>query len=208
MTDTSCSLDSFDSTNVNLIVEGTKYKIHRFFLSRDSPVLREMFSKPKEQAAGREPEWTLSDVTKSELEHLLWVYYNPSINSYSANLNIAVWRDVLKLADMWQMYRIQRIARGHILGYQNLDPIEKIKLCEDCRYDAKDAYIKVCTREEASTSTEFQVLGIDLVLLIMQIRERIIGNRRESERTEEDIVVDIIGREPDMPYAMLNPEYC
>ncbi|KAJ7861716.1 hypothetical protein B0H14DRAFT_2741694 [Mycena olivaceomarginata] len=170
--DTSCSLDSFDSANVNLIVEGTKYKIHRFFLSRDSPVLREMFSKPKEQGAGREPEWTLSDVTKSELEHLLWVYYNPSINSHSAN--IAVWRD----------------------------------LCEDCRYNAKDAYIKVCTREEALTSTDFQVLGIDLVLLIMQIRERIIGNRRESERTEEDIVVDMIGIEPDGLYAVPNPEYC
>jgi hypothetical protein len=109
---------------------------------------------------------------------------------------------------MWQMYRIQCIARGHILGYENLDPIEKIKLCEDCRYNAKDAYIKVCTREEALTSTDFQVLGIDLVLLIMQIRERIIGNRRESERTEEDIVVDMIGIEPDGLYAVPNPEYC
>jgi hypothetical protein len=108
------------------------------------------------------------------------------------------------------MYRIQSIARGHILGYRNLDPIEEIKLCEDCRYDAKDAYIKVCTREEALTSTEFQVLGMDLVLLIMQIRERIIANRRgsESECTEEDIVVDMIGRGPNRPYALPNPDYC
>lgn len=110
---------------------------------------------------------------------------------------------------MWQMYRIQCLARGHILRYKNLDPIEEIKLCEDCRYDAKDAYIKVCTREEALTSTEFQVLGMDLVLLIMQIRERIIANRRGSESArEEDIVVDMIGREPVRPNTLPHPEYC
>lgn len=85
-----CSLDSFDSATVNLIVgslgilissgteqiqvEGNQYTVPRFFLIRDSPVLCEMFSTPTDTV--REA-WTLAGVTREELEHLLWVYYNP-----------------------------------------------------------------------------------------------------------------------------------
>ncbi|KAJ7506944.1 hypothetical protein B0H11DRAFT_1969596 [Mycena galericulata] len=192
-----CSLDSFDAGTVNLIVEGKEYKVNRFFLNRDSPVLREMFSSPVDTT---EPAWTLSGVTKEELEHLLWIYYNPSIEHYWAPT--AVWRDILKLADMWQMTGIKYIALNH-LSRAKFDPIEKIKLCERDdvgRYQAREAYIQVCTREEPLTSTEFQALGMDPVLRIMQIRERILANRhsREGQETlsEEDIVDDTIGRWP------------
>ncbi|KAF7366278.1 BTB domain-containing protein [Mycena sanguinolenta] len=71
------SLDSLNSAIVNLSVEGTQYRVDRFFLDRDSPVLREMFSRPMEIAVDEEPVWILSDVTKEEFENLLWIYYNP-----------------------------------------------------------------------------------------------------------------------------------
>ncbi|KAJ7174668.1 hypothetical protein C8R46DRAFT_1081547 [Mycena filopes] len=74
------SLDSFDASTVDLIVEGNKYTVHRFFLDRDSPVLREMFKSPPATEGGA-PSWTLSGVTKIEFEHLLWMYYNPWINT-------------------------------------------------------------------------------------------------------------------------------
>jgi hypothetical protein len=84
-------LDSFDSSNVKVIVsplwvftpsgvdesqvEGQQYTIHRLFLVRDSPVLREMFSRAVDTSG--EPVYTLAGVTKDEFEHLLWLYYNP-----------------------------------------------------------------------------------------------------------------------------------
>ncbi|KAF8201919.1 hypothetical protein K438DRAFT_1525081, partial [Mycena galopus ATCC 62051] len=123
----------------------------------------------------------LSGVTKEEFENLLWVYYNPTIDHYYAHID--VWRNILKLADMWKMTGIERLAASHLLRGK-VDDIEKIKLCEraSCgRYEARDAYIKVCTREESLNATEFQMLGMDLVLLIMQIRERILTSRQGSE---------------------------
>jgi len=195
-----CSLDSFDVGTVNLIVEGKQYRVNSFFLNRDSPVLREMFLAPREPS-DTEPAWTLSGVTKEELEHLLWLYYNSSIEEYWAPST--VWHDILKLADMWQMTGIKYIALDHLRGAK-FDPIEKIKHCERNsigRYEARDAYIWVCTREESLTPTEFQTLGMDLVLLIMQIRERIIANRRpakgEETAREKDIVDAMIGMAPD-----------
>ncbi|KAF7342187.1 BTB domain-containing protein [Mycena venus] len=203
--DSSSFLDSFDATNIRVIVEGNQYTIHRFFLSRDSPVLREMFSAPLE-VAQEDATYTLSGVTKEEFEHLLWVYYNPSIDYYLAP--IAVWRDILKLAEMWKMTRVGHIAQKHLRSAP-LDPIEKIKLCERDRYEAREAYIQVCTRKEGLSVTEFQALGMDLVLLIMQIRERIIANRQGPEVADEAAIVeDMIGRPSPQILVATPVEYC
>ncbi|KAJ6584088.1 hypothetical protein DFH09DRAFT_1275110 [Mycena vulgaris] len=109
------------------------------------------------------------------------------------------------------MTQIKNMALRH-LGRAKLDAIEKIKLCEYDylgRYGARDAYIEVCTREQPLTPMEFQALGMDLVLLIMQIRERIITNRRAEEKLlEENIVDEAIGREPSRLCPGPGPAYC
>ncbi|KAJ6449789.1 hypothetical protein C8R45DRAFT_849494 [Mycena sanguinolenta] len=169
-----------------------------------------------ETVPGEEPVWTLTEVTKEEFENLLWVYYNPWVPTCSHIENyyapVAVWRNLLKLAELWEMDQIQRTALNHLVRAEQ-SAIEKIKLCGRPylgRYRARDAYIKICTREEALSPTEFQELGMDLVLLIMQIRERILVNRQGVERVkEEDIVDDMIGRWPDQRGpAAPDPEYC
>jgi hypothetical protein len=104
------------------------------------------------------------------------------------------------------MVAIKNMALSH-LQRARLNPIEKIKLCEreDLeRYESRKAYIQVCTREESLSAAEFQGLGMDSVLLIMQIRERIIANRRLDKQemlSEEGIVDDVIGRHP--PYSVM-----
>ncbi|KAF8204191.1 hypothetical protein K438DRAFT_1757454 [Mycena galopus ATCC 62051] len=208
-------LDSFDATNVRLIekqIEGKAYKIHRFFLFRDSPVLREMPPDPVESfepvAPGDDLDltYTLRGVSKEEFEHLLWLYYNPSIEYYLAP--IAVWRDILKLAEMWKMTRVVYIAQKHLRNAE-IDPIEIIKLCERDHHAAREAYIQIGTRKESLSATEFQTLGMDLVLLIMQIRERIIANRGASaaESLDEGKIVDgVINPEP--PRLCEPPGYC
>ncbi|KAJ7253897.1 hypothetical protein C8J57DRAFT_1722280 [Mycena rebaudengoi] len=121
--------------------------------------------------------YTLQGVTKGELENLLWVYYNHDLESYYAPI-------------------IVTLALNH-LGRAELDAIEKIKFCERDdlgRWQARDAYIEICTREWPLTSAEFQALGMDIVLLIMQIRERIIANRRAEARLRAAVRTDV-GRE-------------
>ncbi|KAJ7651368.1 hypothetical protein FB45DRAFT_859923 [Roridomyces roridus] len=186
-----CKLDAFRSGSrfVDVIVEGNPYKIDRFFLERDSHVLKEMFS--SETTAH-----TLSGVTKAELEHLLWIYYNPRLDDYWAP--ISVWRDALKLADMWEMTQIRYLALSH-LKRAKMDIIDRIKLCERedvVTCEARDAYLAICTREQPLTPTEFQALGMDSVLRIMQIRERIMasrGSQSGNQPAAESIIDDVIG---------------
>ncbi|KAJ6601787.1 hypothetical protein DFH09DRAFT_1069339 [Mycena vulgaris] len=193
-----CSLDSFNASTVTLIVEGKQYRVNSFFLGRDSPVLREMFWPPREIDSDTEPE--------SRTESFIGEYWAPS----------AVWRDILKLASMWQMTRIKYIALSH-LRRAKLDPIEKIKdyECDHVAcYEARDASLQVCTREESLTPAELQALGMNLVLLIMQIRERVIANRQPAEGKEkssdEDIVDAMIGRESPsiVPERLDDGTYC
>ncbi|KAK7042140.1 BTB domain-containing protein [Favolaschia claudopus] len=198
------SLDSFDSRTVKVAVEGQEYRINTHFLSRDSPVLREMFGGPEVDVP--EPAYTLDGVTKEELENLLWLYYNP----YIGLAHVSVWRNILKLAEKWQMDRVRGIALGHLLRGK-LDAAEKIRLCESVgRWQAQDAYVQICTRAEPLSAAEFQVLGMEPVLLIMQIRERLIVNRQDSTqaRRVEDIVDDVIGMPPEEAVAMREEDYC
>ncbi|KAJ7721604.1 hypothetical protein B0H16DRAFT_1896401 [Mycena metata] len=196
--ETTFSLESSSLTGtVTVIVEGQEYKVHSYFLCRDSPVLREMFQSPVETL---QPRWPLDNVTKSEFEHLLWIYYNPLLDYYSAPLD--TWRDVLKLADMWKMKRATDLALGKLMRPGRLNSKELIALCErddlkNYRWRAREAYIEICTRAEPLTPEEFQAFGMDAVLLIMQIRERIVANRHSTDLEkprEEDIVDDVIGR--------------
>jgi hypothetical protein len=127
---------------------------------------------------------------------------------------MATWRDILKLAEMWKMTQIQNLAINHLLSATPLGPIERIMLCERdgwcTRYDAKAAYVEVCAREEPLTAAEFQVLSMDVVLLIMQMRERILVNRHQpgTEKRDEDIVEDIIGPAPARICRVPPPDEC
>jgi hypothetical protein len=52
------------------------FRVHEYFLHRDSPVLRDMA--PIEIAPdGPEPIFHLDGVKSKDFEHLLWLYYNP-----------------------------------------------------------------------------------------------------------------------------------
>ncbi|KAJ7041545.1 hypothetical protein C8F04DRAFT_1177010 [Mycena alexandri] len=198
--ETNFSLKSLGSLTrtVKVIVEGQKYKVDSYILCCDSPVLRETFHRPFEGPG--EPDYSLDNVTKSELEHLLWVYYNLLLDHYSAPLD--TWRDFLKLADMWKMTRAKDFALEKLMRPGRLNSKELIALCKrddlkGYRWHAREAYIEICTRAEPLTPAEFQAFGMDAVLLIMQIRECIVANRHSADLEkprEEDIVDNVIGR--------------
>jgi hypothetical protein len=70
--------DSLDKPVVNQVA-GTVFRVHKYFLERESEYFREGFEAAGPQEDGRSDQaaFRLDDVTISEFERLLWVFYNP-----------------------------------------------------------------------------------------------------------------------------------
>ncbi|KAF7342339.1 BTB domain-containing protein [Mycena venus] len=169
-------------------VENVLFRVHEYFLHRDSPVLRDMM--PLEIAPnGPEPIFHLDGVRSKDFEQLLWLYYNPAVTTYDAPKT--TWRAILKLADRWEMDNIKKIALGNLLKAADLDPLERIMLCERgdlSRDQATDAYISVCTREAPLTVEELKSLSTEVILMITTAREQIIALRGNAEQSAVDVV--------------------
>ncbi|KAJ7473518.1 hypothetical protein FB451DRAFT_1249449 [Mycena latifolia] len=169
-------------------VENVLFRVHEYFLHRDSPVLRDMM--PLEIAPnGPEPIFHLDGVSSKDFEHLLWLYYNPAVTVYDAPTN--TWRSILRLADRWEMENIKKIALGNILKAKDLDDIETIMLCERedlSRDQATEAYISVCTREAPLTIEELKKLSTEVILIITSAREQIIALRGNVEQSAVEVV--------------------
>ncbi|KAJ7200921.1 hypothetical protein B0H12DRAFT_541176 [Mycena haematopus] len=168
--------------------ENVLFRVHQYFLHRDSPVLRDMM--PLEIAPnGPEPIFHLDGVRSKDFEQLLWLYYNPAVTAYDAPKN--TWRAILKLADLWEMENIKKIALDNLLKSGDLDPLERIMLCERgdlSRDQATEAYINVCTREAPLTMAELKTLSTEVILIITSAREQIIALRENAEQSAVNIV--------------------
>ncbi|KAJ7620256.1 hypothetical protein FB45DRAFT_929816 [Roridomyces roridus] len=168
--------------------ENVLFRVHEYFLHRDSPVLRDMMHF-EISPNGPEPIFHLDGVSSKDFEQLLWLYYNPAVTVYDAPKN--TWHAILRLADRWEMENIKKIALGNLLKATDLDPLEKIMLCERedlSREQAKDAYAIVCTREAPLTVGELDMLSTEVISIITTARERIIALRGNAEQSTVDVV--------------------
>ncbi|KAJ6481506.1 hypothetical protein C8R47DRAFT_982397, partial [Mycena vitilis] len=163
------------------------FRVHEYFLHRDSPVLRDMMHF-EISPDGPEPIYHLDGVSSKDFEHLLWLYYNPTVVTYDAPTN--TWRAILRLADRWEMDNIKKIALGNLLK-ADLDPLERITLCERedlSRDQATNAYVRLCTREAPLTVEELKMLSTEVILIITSAREQIIALRGNAEQAAVDVV--------------------
>ncbi|KAK7042047.1 BTB domain-containing protein [Favolaschia claudopus] len=168
--------------------ENVLFRVHEYFLHRDSPVLRDMM--PLEIAPnGPEPIFHLDGVRSKDFEQLLWLYYNPAVTAYDAPKT--TWRAILRLADRWEMENIKKIALGNLLKAVDLEALERIMLCERTdlsRDQATEAYISVCTREAPLSIEELKTLSTEVILIITSAREQIIALRGNAEQSAVDVV--------------------
>ncbi|CAK5266680.1 unnamed protein product [Mycena citricolor] len=174
-----------------LEAENVLFRVHEHFLHRDSPVLRDLV--PTEISnTGPEAIFHLDGVKSKDLEHLLWLYYNPLITDYTAPRS--TWLAILRLADRFSMTRPAQIALEHLMAptaTASTDPLERIMLCERpdmSRSDARDAYVRVCTREAALTAEEIARLSPAVVGIIGAARERILRMRSGLEDEAVEVV--------------------
>ncbi|KAF7319201.1 BTB domain-containing protein [Mycena chlorophos] len=170
-------------------VQNVLFRVHEYFLHRDSPVLRDMM--PLEISPnGPEPIFHLDGVKSKDFEAFLWLYYNPTVTNYAAPKS--TWQAILRLADRFEMESIKKIALRNLLA-ADLDPLERIMLCERddlARSDAEDAYIAVCTRE-APLGVEEMVrwgLTVEVIAIVTQAREATLRLREGAGKGAKDAV--------------------
>ncbi|KAH9008269.1 hypothetical protein EDB83DRAFT_2457130 [Lactarius deliciosus] len=158
-------------------VENTLFRVHRFFLTRDSSWFREKLpypASPGETIKGSSDNLPLvleDDITKSDFERFLWVFYNPKYSLYDAS--IEEWTSILKLAHTWNCIEVKELA---IRGLESLQipALQKVVLYQ--RYDVdrsrlQTAYTALTVRDEPITIEEGRELGLETSLLLARARE-------------------------------------
>ncbi|KAH9006325.1 hypothetical protein EDB86DRAFT_2873206 [Lactarius hatsudake] len=174
-------------------VENTLFRVHRFFLTRDSSWFRERLpypASPGETIKGSSDNLPLvleDDITKSDFERFLWVFYNPLVrliiasryltyfsSKYSLyDATIEEWTSILKLAHTWNCIEVKELA---IRGLESLQipALQKVVLYQ--RYDVdrtrlQTAYTALTVRDEPITIEEGRELGLETSLLLARARE-------------------------------------
>ncbi|KAI5122321.1 hypothetical protein M0805_002488 [Coniferiporia weirii] len=169
--------------DVVLKVEKTPFRVHRYFLVRESPVFRDMLSLPPpsnkvlEGASDGNP-IHLPQVKATEFAHFLWVFYNPKYSVYDAPLD--TWIAILQLAHRWEFAEVRELVFRE-LGRMRIPPVTRLALAE--KYDAApgwhaEALAELGTRAEALTFAEGEQLGLRTVVKVAELRENI---RRQKD---------------------------
>ncbi|CCL99367.1 uncharacterized protein FIBRA_01385 [Fibroporia radiculosa] len=173
------------------------FKVHRYFLERDSEFFRDMFSCPLGGASvegeTEESAIALPGVTRFELECLLSFLYN---GMYERDVSIDEWVAILSISSRFLFDRIRERAIREIATYAPpLDPVERIFLAtkHDIPQWLRPAYMDLCIRPESLTEEEAQKLGLPTVVRLARAREQLSQGRRETRReTFDDYSVDAL----------------
>lgn len=158
--------------SVSIHVAGTVFRVHKYFLERESEYFREGFEAAGPQEDGRSDQaaFRLDDVTISEFERLLWVFYNPQY-LYDEQ-PVDHWITILDLATRWKFPSVRDLA---VRQLQKLDmnPVERIIIYNKYNLDKSlllPAYIRLCKQSSRSVE-DGRRLGMPTVLKINEARE-------------------------------------
>jgi len=179
----------FPDGNLILKVEDALFRVHRFFLERDSAVFRDLALVPPEP--GSEPEGltdarpiALDLITVADFEALLWFVYNPTYVEYDAPM--ATWLSILHLSDLWDIVPIRKAAIDAALKITG-HSVEKIYIAHRYGVDLQrvfGSYMDLIQREGAVTKDEGRMLDIDVGCKVIQLRELFLDKRGEVAEEE------------------------
>ncbi|KAN0125776.1 hypothetical protein V8E52_000983 [Russula decolorans] len=165
-------------TGADLIVrvEDALFRIHRYFLTRDSAHFRNKLPHPpspgdSSKGSSDNNPLVLEDALKVDFERFLWVFYNPKYSLYDAS--VEEWTSVLKLAHQWDFIEVKALA---IRELENLPvpPLPKIVLYQKYAINRnllKPALTALTIRDEAVTIEEGREIGLETALDVARARE-------------------------------------
>ncbi|KAG2347186.1 hypothetical protein BDR05DRAFT_877413 [Suillus weaverae] len=196
------------------LVDGVLFRVHRFFLQRESDVFRTMFVCPPTQdgpeGLSDDKPIVLPEVTVAEFEGLLKFLYDRG-TSPSPFSTSEEWVRLLSIATRYGMERIRARALHELEYLPQLDPIQKIILAR--KHDVRDwllpSYVALCLRRQPLNVLEAVELGLETMVLIAMGRESVRDPRtlkdfedaRQPLRYEEfmtEVVADIFGRDAEV----------
>ncbi|TDL18027.1 hypothetical protein BD410DRAFT_901088 [Rickenella mellea] len=163
-------------------VENDLFRVHSFFFTRESCVFRDMLTMPRpaeeilEGSADENPIY-LGGITSIDFQRLLWVFYNPTYSIYDADID--TWTSIISLANLWQMDQVKDLAIRE-LGKMDLPAVTKAALANKYEIEqgwALAAYAEIGARLEPLTTEEGKLLGLDVVIRLAHVRERIRDRR-------------------------------
>nr|GAT51539.1 predicted protein [Mycena chlorophos] len=170
----------FADGNVIFRVENVLYRVHRYFLERDSVVFSSMFSLPP--VAGQRPEGetpenpiALEGVTTVDFDRFLAVLY-PLNFSTRDTVSTDEWTSVLSLATRWDFLSLRTLAITRLNSLMSTSSAaERVGLARayDIQEWLKPALLALCTRAEALTLTDGQYLGLEDTIRVGQVRQAI-----------------------------------
>ncbi|KAJ2922399.1 hypothetical protein H1R20_g14696, partial [Candolleomyces eurysporus] len=190
----------FDDDLVIFKVESTLFRVHKYFLIKESEVFQSMFSCPPD-AAGPEGQTAdrpivLPEVKVLEFEALLDVFYERGYRQEGPRIGLPpTWVPkegcLLSVANRFGLEQIKDLAVNALgeEGLVKLDPVDKILLAR--QFDVSDwlqpAYVELCQRSKPLSTTEAGKLGAETAALIAHAREVYRDSRAYAEASYNDL---------------------
>ncbi|CAL1710181.1 unnamed protein product [Somion occarium] len=167
----------FDDGLTVFAVENHLFRVHRYFLTRDSEFFRGLFTcppPPGEVAEGQSDEKPiiLEGVKESEFRCLMRFFYDGMYTP--AVVSLDDWIALLSISTRYVFDRIREMAIQEI-STKVLDPIKKIILAN--KYDIPQwlppAFVDLCKRPESLSESEAETLGLKTIVRVARARESV-----------------------------------
>lgn len=171
----------FDDGTVQFLVEGHRYRLHKYLFSRDSPHWADVF------ANSLTFEYELAGKRSLDFDAFLSVLYSTCYCSPDMTTTHE-WSAVLRLATEWSFDGIRTLAVERLEPIAS--PIEKIALSHSYSIAQwlPTAYTALCQRAEPLTAVEIRAVEAEDVELIMSVRETVLRGALPLDQVSAHIV--------------------
>ncbi|KAH9993316.1 hypothetical protein BJV74DRAFT_833458 [Russula compacta] len=168
----------FEDSQVVLQVEEQKYKIHRYFLTRESVFFDDLFSLPQPgdstivEGSDDNP-IKMPETHTLEIENLLRFFYFGMHDDYTPSLTD--WIAMLSISTRFIFEKVRERAIKEITArLDEVEPFELIQLA--IKYDVeqwvKPAYRRIVIRSSPITHTEALKVPFHMAVMLMRSREK------------------------------------
>ncbi|KAL1753375.1 hypothetical protein FB107DRAFT_276811 [Schizophyllum commune] len=175
------------------LIEDKSFRLHSYHLKRASKVFADMYLLPKPIDTDAPEERAIAlDVKAADFANLIWFFYGspyewtPTVPYPS--ISQAKWESVLRLADMFEMEDVAQVATYALDRCGALSDMRKIALCvrhQIPREWALEALKNVCSRDEVISVEEAKGMGVVMMALVAQARERFYRAGSRASALEE-----------------------
>lgn len=156
--------------NVTFLVDGTLFRVHRFFLERHSDFFKNLFGQYPDYGTLHDP-IPLDDCSSDHFASLLWVFYKEGYDDFTASKE--TWLGIMELTSRWKMGPLLMLAKKYSHSLL-VDPVEMIAVQAKYKFEdawALTAYVKMVERLQPISLAEGESMGMRAVIILSRARQ-------------------------------------